>query len=126
MLACKWSYDSAKWWTKLVGGYLIDIQQAFKANELCKLTQIKYMGSTKTQWEKLRRLLATTRLPPTVEAGIGARIMMNGMLWILRTGALGTPRPTVVRPVEVDFAAFSSRCEQRHPDGVMTVIALPR
>jgi hypothetical protein len=33
---------------------------------------------------------------------------------------LGTTCPTVIRPIEPDFAAFSSRCPQRQRDGILT------
>ena len=79
---------------------------------ICKNRNMKRYELTNKQWKRIEQLLPPERTGKRGRPGKDNRMMLNGMLWIVRSGAQWRELPEIYGPWQSVYARFSN--------GVMT------
>ena len=76
-------------------------------NQVCEAMSLKQYELTKEQWERIKPLLPPEETGKRGRPRKDKRTMLNGMLWIVRSGAQWRELPAAYGPWQSVYARFS-------------------
>ena len=76
-------------------------------NQVCEAMSLKQYELTKEQWERIKPLLPREETGKRGRPRKDNRTMLNGMLWIVRSGAQWRELPAAYGPWQSVYARFS-------------------